>query len=148
MKIGNPQYEFRGKKYDLRMTYGYVIKTLPEFGINLTSLFEENNLDSLMFSMLVNDDMALKLWWSHIKKDYPGDEGAEYDKVIEDLKSNEIHEFKEAWWGAVYDFFDPLRKEMLMELLAVAEKLIRNQILSVIKTLGDGSSNLQPKQES
>jgi hypothetical protein len=59
--------------------------------------------------------------------------------VIDDLKPSEIHEFKEAWWGAVYDFFDPLRKEMLMELLAVAEKLIRKQILSVVKTLEDGS---------
>lgn len=136
-------YTFNNNKYNIKITHGYAHKTLgPKFHVNLTNLFEESNMDELLARMFLNDDLALKLWWSYV-------EGHEnnYDDAIDLLTSSSLQQFKDAWWSAVADFFDPLRRDLLRQFLAEAPRIIKGRITEALQAEKSTSSSLSLQPE-
>lgn len=120
-KIGN-------KEYSLEITYWKAVKEFPkQFNINIVALFEDNNLDSLLQRMYLGDELALDL----IR--YYTDGIDDFDTILKDLTQAEIKKFKDAWWECLLNFFDPLRRDTLKDILQQAPKLIKDQVGSQLK---------------
>ena len=139
-------FTFDGHDYDLKILYGFAITTLKkQFDVHLTSLFEDNNIDDLLIRMYMSDDLALKLWWFYVKE-HQSDE----DSAMAKLTSEIIQNFKDTWWVAVADFFDPLRRDILRQVLAEAPKALRKTMQKAMlglteETSTDTSSSSEPK---
>ena len=135
-KIGNKEYPIKILMKDAATLY-------PErFDIKLTSMFEGENLDNLLTRMFLGDDLALSLMTYYVEADLT------YDQLLEVVTTSDVKNFKDAWWLALQDFFDPLRREFLKDLLAQAPGVIKKRLKESVQMLSNsGSSNSSEKQE-
>lgn len=129
-------FVFNDHKYDLKITYGLATRSLVEFDVHLTSLFEGENMENLLMRMFLNDDLALKLWWSYVK-----DYNSNYNDAVDLLTPEIVQDFKDKWWTAVASFFDPLRRDLLRSTLAEAPKLIRKRMKDAMKDSQENQSD-------
>ena len=137
------KFQIKNKEYPIVLNMWVAAKVYPEkFDIELTSMFEGNNLDDLLQRMFLGDELALKLL------EYYTSDDSDFEDILRTITTSELKQFKDAWWDAVMDFFDPLRREFLRDLLAQAPKAIKAQLKkSVNQLLDSGSSSLQPSPE-
>lgn len=145
-------FKFRDVEYEIEpFTYGFAAKTLKEqLGINLLSAFQDDNLERLVTKILLDDEFALKCWWFFIcKKDSPPDPGVAYERAIDDLTPKGMADFKDAFWAAITSFFEPTRREMLIQVRAGMKDLLLKAVQEQVKqALGSLSTSSQPEQDS
>lgn len=127
-------------------TYGFASKTLQDkLGINLLNLFEGNNLEMLITQILLNDEFALKCWWYFVdKKLQSSDPTSAYNNAIDTLTPTQLSEFKDAFWAAIISFFDPIRREMLIQTRAGFKEILLKSLKDQMKGLLDSSSTSSP----
>lgn len=119
-------YTFQNHAYDLKITYGFALKTLlPKFGIDLTNLLAEDVLDKMLNQMFLNDDLPLKLW-QHYISEHLGDDGV--DQALDELTPASLQQFKDTFWEAVKVFIGPLRAQILDQILKEAPNLFKKNI--------------------
>lgn len=119
-------YVFQNKEYDLKITYGFAIKTLlPKFGIDLTNLLAEDVLDKMLNQMFLNDDLPLRLWRYYVEQ-HLGADGI--DEALDDLTPANLQQFKDVWWNSVKAFIGPLRSQILDQILKEAPNLFKKTI--------------------
>lgn len=139
---GIAKFEFRNKTFEIKITYGYAIKVLKkEYGINLLNLFEDNNMETLINKLSLNDEFAMDLWWSFISTAF-----SDKEEAIDKLTPDNLREFREAMWVAIENFFDPMRRKMIQEVKESYKDLLMEQMRANLKQLRDdslrsGSSN-------
>ena len=119
-------YTFQNHEYDLKITYGFAIKTLKtDFGIDLTNLLADEVLDKVLNQMFLNDDLPLRLWRYYVSK-HLGESGV--DEALNDLTPANLQQFKDVWWNSVRLFIGPLRGEILSQILKEAPNLFKKNI--------------------
>lgn len=119
-------YTFQNHEYDLKITYGFAIKTLKaDFGIDLTNILADEVLDKVLNQMFLNDDLPLRLWTYYVSK-HLGEQGV--DDALDDLTPTSLQQFKDTWWAAVRLFIGPLRGEILSQILKEAPTLFKKNI--------------------
>jgi len=132
-------------------TIGFASKTLQEkLGVNLLNVFDGNNLEGLITQILLNDEFALKCWWFFVdKKLQTLDPASAYDKAIDTLTPIQLGEFKDAFWAAIISFFDPIRREMLIQTRAGFKEILLKSLKDQMKGILDSSStSSQQKPDS
>lgn len=133
-------FRLNNKEYDIEITYWDAVTVYPKkFKIDLISLFEDSNLDTLLQQMYLGDSLALDLM-----KHYTADD-IQWEEVLKTLKPIDVKHFKDAWWAALMGFFDPLRSDFLRDVLKRAPKLIKQQVTELLSA--NGSSSSSEKQE-
>lgn len=135
-KVGNKEYPIKILMKDAATVY-------PErFDIKLLSMFEGENLDTLMTRMFMGDDLALTLMTYYVETDLT------YDQLLDIVTTQDVKQFKDAWWLALQDFFDPLRREFLKDLLAEIQGVLKKKLKESVRMLSNsGSLSSSEKQE-
>lgn len=130
------------KHFKITITMWDAFEVLPkDFDVNIPSLFEGDNLNTLLARMFMSDTLAVQLIQHY--SELP------YEEIIQSLTPESLARFKDVWWAVVLDFFDQTRRESLREILKQVPQLMRTTIgQSLNETSEDGVSNSQEKQES
>ncbi len=145
---GIATFKFKNTEFKIRITYGNALSVYKEkFGINLLSLFEEDNLNNFISTIHLNDEKMLEIWWYYVSEKF-----TDYDEALQELTPDSMAEFKGALWAAVINFFDPVRRKMLLSIREKVSQLMLNQVNQMFKQLNDsleaGSSNTSESVES
>lgn len=129
------KFTINNKEYPIEITMKDALKTYPnEFGIKLTTLFEEDNLNELMTRMFLGDELAIQLLTHYTKS------SLSYDELIEVLTPANVKEFKDKWWEALMDFFDHPRNEFLKDILAVTPAALKERLNEAVLLMSKPSS--------
>lgn len=131
------EYLYRGQKVPLKITYGLACGRLDELGLDILSLFEDDN--QVIPTIMLNDKVMLRVRFYFLQEAGVEDD---WENSISDMTPQEMQNFKEAFWDEVVNFSPPPAREALRQFWVETKKRLKSQ-----KALSSSMSSDLPDEQ-
>lgn len=121
-------YQFNNIDFRISITAHDAYFRLPDKGIDVLNLIDDDNLKQLVTTIHFDDRTMLDLWWETVSPELGGD--FESALRLMDIKVD-LKRFKDAFWQEVLNF-TPRLSGVLTD--------VKHQIMEEIKRLNEGIS--------
>lgn len=106
--------KFKGAEIPIKITYKSAWYDLPELGIDILNIFED---DKTVSNILINDRVMVNVLFYYVKGHCSTIESA-----LEELTPEIMNEFREVFWNEVVNFTNPQMRPSLQEYMSMIKK--------------------------
>lgn len=127
------KFEFNGDTILIQLDLKTVYSIRDKFDFNVMKLFIEDEKAAHQIQRLaLDEEFAIELCWFMIEKQVKYSK----EKFIENVSDlSVLDQFREAFWAAVVNFSNPLKKAALLQMWKEFKKEVRN--LDVTKLISE-----------